>query len=191
MIGSLPGAAAYRGAARARDKVFSLFVGPSFAAFGRHSVIQPPARIVGERMISIGSGAFIGANSWLQVIENDDEGQVRLSVGDGTSIAGHCVLSAAHCVTIGRSVLIARNVYVSDHSHGFGDGSRPILEGGIDQLAPVEICDGAWLGQNAVVMPGVRIGAGAVVGANSVVTKDVPDRTVVAGAPARVLRELP
>lgn len=190
MIGQLPGAAAYRGVGRARDKAFSLLVARSFAAFGRHSVIQPPARIVGERMIAIGAGAFIGANSWLQVIEDGDDSRVRLQVGDGTSIAGNCVLSAAQGVTIGRSVLLARNVYVSDHSHAFADGDRAILDQGIERLAAVEICDGAWLGQNTVVMPGVRIGAGAVVGANSVVTTDVLDRTVVAGAPARVLREL-
>ena len=65
-----------------------------------------------------------------------------------------------------------------------------VLDQDLTRVAPVEIGDGAWLGQNVVVGPGVRIGRGAVVGSNSVVLKDIPDRCVAAGAPARVLRQL-
>ena len=185
------GVATYRDVRRLGDKAFSLFIGSSFAAFGPRSVIQRPVRIVGEEMIWIGAGTFIGSNSWLQALNPLDEpDRVRLHVGDGTSIAGHCVISAVEQVTIGRSVLLARNVYVSDHSHAFDDRSLPVLEQGVADVAPVEIADGAWLGQNTVVTPGVRIGRGAVIGANSVVTSDVPDGTVAVGVPARVIREL-
>jgi acetyltransferase-like isoleucine patch superfamily enzyme len=90
-------------------------------------------------------------------------------------------------VTLGRKVLMARNVYIADHRHAFADSAEAVLDQGITEVAPVEICDGAWLGQNVVVGPGVRIGRGAVVGANSVVLKDVPDHAVAVGAPARVL----
>ena len=83
---------------------------------------------------------------------------------------------------------MARNVYVADHMHAFEDGSRGVLDQGINRVAPVEIADGAWLGQNVVVGPGVRIGHGAVIGANAVVLEDVPDFTVAVGAPARVVR---
>jgi acetyltransferase-like isoleucine patch superfamily enzyme len=86
-------------------------------------------------------------------------------------------------------VLLARGVYVSDHSHAFEDRSLPVLDQGVDRVAPVEIGDGAWLGENVVVCPGVSIGAGAVIGANSVVTRDVPSHAVAVGAPARVVRE--
>jgi acetyltransferase-like isoleucine patch superfamily enzyme len=81
-------------------------------------------------------------------------------------------------------------VYVADHSHAFADTTRAVLDQGIDRVAPVEIGDGAWLGENVVVGPGVRIGRGAVVGANSVVLDDVPDHSVAVGAPARVVRTL-
>ena len=85
---------------------------------------------------------------------------------------------------------MARGVYIADHSHAFADTARPVLEQGITGVAPVEIGDGAWLGENVVVGPGVRVGRGAVVGANSVVLADVPDFAVAVGAPARVVRQL-
>ena len=179
---------AYRFLTRARAKAFSLLSARGFASFGHHTVIVPPVRVSGEERIAIGSGVFIGSNSWLQVI-GDRSPQVALVVGDGTSIAGHAVLSAASSVTLGRKVLLARNVYISDHIHSYTDADVPILEQGLTRVEPVSIGDGAWLGQNVVVCPGVRIGEGAVIGANAVVIDDVPPHTLAVGAPARVVRE--
>lgn len=179
---------AYRGLIRIRDKAFSTAIGGAFAAFGPDSVIQLPVRVVGEGRIAIGRGVFIGAGSWLQALPCASGGSPQISVGDGTRIAGYCVLSSASSLTIGRCVLIARNVYISDHNHAYRDFTRPVLDQGIDTVLPVEVGDGAWLGQNTVVTPGVHIGRGAVVGANSVVTTDVPNHCVAVGAPARVVR---
>jgi acetyltransferase-like isoleucine patch superfamily enzyme len=177
----------YRLFARAKGKSFSLFAAGSFASFGARSVLEPPIRLRGEERIVIGSMVFIGANSWLQVLDGYGEG-VALTVGDGTNIVGGCVLSAARSITIGRDVLMARNVYISDHSHAFSDTSRPVIKQGITAVSPVVIGDGAWLGQNVLIGPGVRIGRGAVIGANSVVLSDVADYAVAAGVPARVIR---
>lgn len=176
----------YRLGARARGKTFSLLARGAFASFGDRTVIQPPVRLSGERRISVGSDVFVGAGSWLQVL--GDEGEVALAIGDGTSIAGNCVLSAASSIRLGRKVLIARGVYVSDHIHAYADTSRAVLEQGIDRVEPVEIGDGAWLGENVVVGPGVRIGRGAVIGGNAVVLEDVPDHALAVGVPARVVR---
>ena len=177
--------AAHRSWARLRDKLFALAAGGAFAAFGPRSVVQLPVRLNGVGRIAIGSDVFVGAGSWLQVI--GDRGDVALTIGDGTSIAGSCVLSATQSVRLGRKVLLARNVYISDHMHAFDDAARAVLDQGITRVGPVVIDDGAWLGQNVVVGPGVRIGRGAVVGANSVVLADVPDHEVAVGAPARLL----
>ena len=174
---------------RAGTKAFSLLAAGGFASFGRRTVLQRPIRLQGERWISIGADVFVGASSWLQVLEGAD-GPGRLEIGDGCDLTGNCVLSAAASVRLGRHVLLARNVYVSDHTHAHHDISRPVMHQGVTNVAPVEICDGAWLGQNAVVCPGVRIGRGAVIGANSVVLDDVPDYAVAVGAPARVVRRL-
>jgi lipopolysaccharide O-acetyltransferase len=180
--------ASYQAFARLRAKGFSLLSAGGFASFGARSVIQPPVRLGGVHRISVGAEVFVGGGSWLQVLDGAGD-EPALTIGDGSSIAGGCVLSAAASVRLGRKVLLARNVYVSDHLHAFGDPDRAVLDQGIDRVAPVEIGDGAWLGQNVVVCPGVRIGQGAVVGANSVVREDVPDYAVAVGAPARVVRQ--
>ena len=174
--------------ALARER-FSLTCSGEFAAFGARSVIQPPVRLLGADGIAVGSDVFIGANAFLQVIEHP-QGAGRIEIGDGVSITGDCVLSSAARITLGRKVLIARNVYIADHRHAFDDPAIAILDQGLEQIEPIEIGDGAWLGQNVVVGPGVTIGRGAVVGANSVVLRDVPARSVAVGAPARVVREL-
>lgn len=181
------GLVVYRGLERVRGKAFAVCCGGAFAEFGKRSVVQPPVRLSGEGRIAIGSGVFVGAGSWLQVLGNA-QASVAIRVGDGTSIAGMCVLSAAESVQLGRAVLLARNVYIADHMHAFDDIDLPVLAQGVTRVAPIAIGDGAWLGQNVVVGPGVTIGRGAVIGANSVVLDDVPDYSVAVGAPARVVR---
>ena len=184
--------AAYRGWIRLRDKAFTLTSRRAFATFGAHSVIQLPVRLGGESHISIGSGVFVGAGSWIQVLTGEAPAGVEpeIVIGDGTSIAGLCVLTAACSIRIGQRVLMARNVYVADHGHGFADPANAVLDQGLRQVRPVFIGDGAWLGQNVFVGSGVSIGRGAVVGANSVVLSDVPARSVAVGAPARIIRML-
>jgi len=176
------------GAQRARDLVFSKLAAPGFAAFGRNSRILLPTRLSGGQHMSIGDHVLIGAGSWLIVPEQHSPGpnivihdRVRMNT---TSI------SAVSRVELEEGVAIARGCYISDHSHGFDDPDTPIRYQPIARVAPVLVRRGAWLGQNCVVLPGVTIGRGSVVGANSVVREDVPDRTVVAGVPARVIREL-
>jgi acetyltransferase-like isoleucine patch superfamily enzyme len=177
----------YRSWQRGSAKAFSLLSAGAFAHFGKQSVIERPVRLKGERRIAIGDGVYVGAGSWLQVLPGHGSA-VAIDIGDGTSIAGSCVLSAVSSVRLGKRVLLARNVYIADHGHAYSDTSRAVLDQGVEAVAPVEIGDGAWLGQNVVVCPGVRIGRGAVVGANAVVRSDVPDHSVAVGVPARVVR---
>jgi acetyltransferase-like isoleucine patch superfamily enzyme len=177
----------YRLFVRARAKAFSVLSAGAFASFGRRSMLEPPIRLVGEERITVGDDVYVGSGCWLQTLEGAGYAG-ELVVGDGTAIAGSCVLSAAVSVRLGRRVLLARNVYVSDHIHAYDDPTRAVLDQGFERLEPVAIGDGAWLGQNVVVCPGVTIGTGAVVGANSVVTEDVPAYSLAVGAPARIVR---
>jgi lipopolysaccharide O-acetyltransferase len=170
-------------------RTFSLLAAGGFAAWGRGSVVEPPVRLEGNRRIAVGADVFIGPGCCLQALDEGGDG-VAIEIGDGTNIAGRCVISAVTHVRLGRSVLLARNVYIADHAHAYEDVGRPVLDQGVTDVRPVEIGDGAWLGQNVVICPGVSIGRGAVVGANSVVKDDVPDHAVAVGAPARVVREL-
>lgn len=168
-------------------RTFSRMVARSFLSYGAGTRLVPPIEIYGPRRISIGAHVHVGPGSWLYTANE----HARLEIGERTRMSGLCVLSAAQRVRLGRAVLLGRNVYIADHTHGVARAGVPVFEQELERVMPVEIGDGAWLGQNVVILPGVTVGAGAVVGANSVVAADVAPRTVVVGAPARVVRELP
>ncbi|MDR3569103.1 MAG: acyltransferase [Syntrophobacteraceae bacterium] len=180
----------YRLAVRARSKLFSLMAGGAFSKFGKKSVIVLPIRLHGEGRIEINDRVFIGANCWLQTLPDDQNTSPAISIGSQTSIAGSCVISAVRQVRIGKSVLFARNVYVSDHKHKYSDPNLPIIAQGVDKVFPVVIKEGAWIGQNVIVCPGVTIGRGAVIGANSLVNKDIPDYCLAAGSPVAIIRKI-
>jgi len=175
-------------AQRARDLVFSKLAARGFASFGPSSRILLPTRLSGTEHIAIGDGCLIGAGSWLTVPEHHAPGP-NLILGNRVRI-NQTSISAVARVEIEDGVAMARGCYISDHSHGFDDPELYIRDQPIARVAPVLIRQGAWLGHNVVVLPGVTIGRGSVVGANSVVRSDVPDRAVVAGSPARLIREL-
>jgi maltose O-acetyltransferase len=112
-----------------------------------------------------------------------------LSIGAGTVVNAYCNLRfRSGRITIGRNVLLAQSVTILANTHRYADRNTPILQQGID-VADVEIGDDAWLGVNVVVMPGVRIGTGAVIGSNSVVTRNIGDYEVWAGNPAIKIKD--
>lgn len=178
----------YRGWVRSRSKLFSVLISGAFCSFGRKTVLMCPIRLEGAGRIAIGDHVFIGPGSWLQTLPDIPSNTVGISIGKGTRVAGSCVISAVRSVTIEENVLLARNVYISDHIHKYTEAGVPIMYQGVEKIEPVHIKRGAWLGQNVVVCPGATVGQGAVVGANSVVLHDVPDFSVAVGAPARVVR---
>jgi carbonic anhydrase/acetyltransferase-like protein (isoleucine patch superfamily) len=180
--------ATYRGARRVRARAFSLAVSGGFAAFGSHTVLDLPVDVRGARRIALGARVWIGPGSWLYAMPELVGDDPVLVIGDGVRISGGCVLSAVSSVRLGRDVLLARNVYIADHSHAYEDATRPVRVQGVADVRPVTIGDGAWLGQGVVVCPGVSIGRGAVIGAGSVVLDDVPAHAVAVGAPAQVVR---
>jgi len=125
-----------------------------------------------------------------------------LTIGDHTFI-GRCRIFAAHKITIGKRVLISDNVVIMDSnlhpisakkrgliSEAWANGHFPDVYTGIP-YARVNISDDVWIGANAVILKGITIGEGVIIGAGSVVTKDVPPYTIVAGNPARIIREIP
>jgi acetyltransferase-like isoleucine patch superfamily enzyme len=105
----------------------------------------------------------------------------RVLIGRGSGIVGHL------SITIEDDVWTGHNVYITDQNHGYEDASRPIsLQ--TQPERPVRIGSGSWLGHGVVVLPGVTIGRHVAVGAQSVVTKDLPDYCVAVGNPARIIR---
>ncbi len=110
-------------------------------------------------------------------------GTGAIRIGDRVFINHGATIIAKVAVTIGDDVLVAEDVWIADY-HGHG------IEGRAGVPSPVTIGDGCWIGLRAVVMPGVTIGARSIVATGSIVTRDVPAETIVAGAPARHLRDL-
>lgn len=166
----------------------------SFHEFGRRSVLALPFRSGNESRISIGSGVFVGPGSWIEVMSDNGSGHHSASdspviiLEDDVSISGDCTITAVTRVIIGKGALIARFVYISDHSHATSDPERPIKSQGFAKIAAVVIGEGAWLGHGVVICPGVTIGRNAVIGANSVVRENVPEGCVAVGAPAKIIR---
>lgn len=110
-----------------------------------------------------------------------------VTIGDYTRIGIHCTVIGPVC--IGSHVNLAQGITVTALNHNFGDAARRIDEQGVS-TKPVVIGDDVWIGANAVILPGVTIGCHCVVAAGAVVSKDVPDNTLVGGVPAKVLKQL-
>lgn len=110
----------------------------------------------------------------------------KLIIGSGSYVNRYTIFDAHHQLHIGRRVMIGPHCYITDADHGT-DPSTSVQSLPM-RCAPVIIEDEAWIGAHVTILPGVRIGKGAVVGAGSVVTRDVPPKGIVAGVPARLMR---
>ncbi len=136
----------------------------------------------------LGDGVVVKEQGWLEA-NPPEGGDCRLTIGEGTSIGYFCHIYAMRSVEIGRKVLMGSGVYIADCTHGHQDLSRAVIDQPAEALNPVSIGEGSWIGEHAAIL-GARIGKHCVVGANAVVLEDVPDYSVVAGAPARIVKKL-
>lgn len=144
--------------------------------------------------LSVGNGSIIEGS-----LISDRDGSV-ISIGEKTFIGSSNIVCAEH-IEIGSDVLIAWGCWIVDHnSHSisWSKRSNDVKDWYIGKknwgnvlCSPVKIGNKVWIGFNSIILKGVTIGEGAVIGAGSVVTKDVPPYTVVAGNPARIIREIP
>ena len=165
-----------------------------FGRFGDGSVICfPPNALFNEQYISIGENTMFGPQITLSagmVPGQEMVSDTVITVGDrclfgkGSGIVGHLE------IVIGDDVWTGHHVYITDQNHGYADLDLPISRQVMPER-PVSIGSGSWLGHGTVVLPGATIGRHVVVGANSVVTGDLPDNCVAAGVPARVIKKLP
>lgn len=149
--------------------------------------IYSPLRIAGRKNIYIGKGVYINSRAWLEVSPIVKGTDGHLKIGDGCVIGNFNHIFATRSVILGESVLTADKVYISDCAHEYTDVNVPVLHQPIKQLNSVTIGDGAWLGENVCII-GACVGKGSVIGANSVVTKNIPDYSVAVGTPARVIK---
>lgn len=167
----------------ARGREFGSFGPGSIFCFPYDTIMNPQAIHIGRDTMISGHGAISAgwgpnhAGLADRVVVIGD----RCLIGRGSSIVGH------KYIEIGDDVWTGHNVHITDMNHGYEDLSLPISKQNMAEL-PVRIGSGSWLGHNTVVLPGVTIGEHVVVGAGSIVTKDLPDFSVAVGSPARVVR---
>lgn len=157
--------------------------------------IHYPLQLLGAKYIELGDNVGFDQRLRLEAFDEflGDKFFPTISIGNNVLIQKDCHIGAINSIVIGNNTLIASKVYISDHSHGEISGEvlvDPPAKRKLYSKGPVIIEDNVWLGEGVIVLPNVTIGENSIVGANSVVTKSIPKNSVVAGNPARIIREL-
>jgi acetyltransferase-like isoleucine patch superfamily enzyme len=138
-----------------------------------------------EDRLQIGRHVLFEPDVWLTA-----PAPARIVIGSGSFLNLGVMVAAAELVEIGEHCMLANGCFVTDADHRFDDPHRPVPWQGFTAKGPTRIGDNVWCGAHVVVTGGVTIGERCVIGANSVVTDDVPPFSIAAGAPARVLRRI-
>jgi acetyltransferase-like isoleucine patch superfamily enzyme len=158
-----------------------------FKICGVKVFIHSPYRIDGEKNIQIGDRSIFQSGTWLYCLPNGTHDGC-LKIGSDCIFGYNNHIAAVKEIVIEDFVLTANNVYISDNIHEYEDINIPIINQPIRFKKSVFIGRGSWIGENVSII-GAKIGRNCVIGANSVVTHDVPDFSVAVGAPAKVIRQ--
>lgn len=154
-------------------------------AFARGRIHGDVLPMLADGRLEIGPQVFLEPGVWLTA---GDRGRIR--IGGGTFLNLGVMVAAEELVEIGEHCMAANGCLITDGNHRFDDPEKPVPWQGFSSKGPTVIGDNVWLGANVVVTSGVTIGRRSVIGANSVVTQDVPPFSIAAGAPAKVLRAI-
>lgn len=171
-------------------RAYTIVIRSQFGSWGAGSYIEFGAKLMFPALVVVGKNVHISEHAWLNAKDDRLDGMPTLTIGDGTYIGRFAHINAWRQVTIEENVLIADRVFISDADHKCKDIKVPVILQGDAFKGEVLIKAGSWLGVGVVILPGVIVGRNAVVAANSVVTKDVPDYAVVGGIPAKVIKIL-
>lgn len=157
----------------------------TFGMVGKRSLLYRPIQIDGRKSLFIEDDVYIAQYAWLMGNNNRKE---TLRIKSGTTIGHYAHIIAKESVVIENNVLIADKVFISDSTHSYEDIEVPIIRQDVRMISPVTIGEGSWLGENVCVC-GASIGKHCVIGANSVVTENIPDYCVAVGSPAKVVKK--
>ncbi|MGI9261914.1 MAG: acyltransferase [Woeseiaceae bacterium] len=175
---------------------------PKFANNPKNLHFDSPRRISNPDRIWIGDDVSLGPGCLLSpsrrypgpfmqggVDVEPQEYDSEIRIGNRVSATGYLTIGAASKVEIGDDVLMASHIFINDNQHGMSRIDIPFKFQHLERISPVKIGRGCWLGEHVVIMSGVTIGEMSIIGANSVVTKPIPPRSIAVGAPARVIRQ--
>lgn len=179
-----------------RRKLFVGWLSREFKFLGEKVNWYPPVRsLKGAKYISIGNNVSIGKNVTLTAWDSYEgvHFSPQIIIGNNSSIGDDSHITAVNKIVIGNNVRSGKKILITDNSHGASErklldiapNKRPLYSKG-----PVIIEDNVWIGEKSSIMPGVHIGYGSIIAANSVVTKDVPSYCVVAGSPAKIVKNM-
>ena len=155
-----------------------------FNNIGKRTLILKPVQLDSVNSVSLSDDIYVAEGAWIM---GGTSSEITLKIDKGTTIGHFSHIIATHSVTIEQNVLIADKVFISDCTHVYEDVNKPVISQQIKALNPVVIGEGSWLGENVCVC-GAKVGKHCVIGANSVVTTDIPDYSVAVGSPARVVK---
>lgn len=163
----------------------------------KKSYLGRGSRVIGTRYIDVGENVSIGRYAWIEAISESGQDffDPVIKIGKSCFASERLHISCVNRIEIESECLFGSGVYIGDHNHGSYKGDihshpdeAPVLRRLISH-GPVYIGTKVWVGDNVTIIGPVRIGSGAVVAANSVVVRDVPDNSIVAGVPARLIKK--
>lgn len=161
-----------------------------YGQFGSGSVIKYPSKIWNKKYLKIGNDSFVAEGSFFALSDcyMGERYNPSVKIGNDVCIGANFFVASVGSIVIEDNVLMSDRVFISDHIHDYEDVASPIKNQKLKYKGDVLIKEGAFIGINSVISPGVTIGKNSVVGASSVVTKSVPDYCVVAGNPAKIIK---
>jgi acetyltransferase-like isoleucine patch superfamily enzyme len=140
----------------------------------------------------LGNSVILREHAWLNVATGDPNGEPTIIIEDNCIVAIGSIISAKNRVHLERDVNVAQQVLIMDHNHAYEDIEAPIIKQGITEGGRIRIGEGSWIGHGAAIICSrgeLTIGRHCVVSANSVVTRSIPDCSVVFGSPATIIRQ--
>lgn len=167
--------------------IHTWFITRKFKHVGTDCNIRPVLNTSNPQHISLGNDVSIGILCWIAT-NTTLHTEPKLIIGNRVHIGAYAMIIAANEIRIGNNVLLSERVTILDHVHAYEDVSTGVINQPIVDRGKIEIGDDSFIGINSVIMGGVTIGKHAVIGANAVVTHDVPSYSVVAGSPAKVIK---
>ena len=153
--------------------------------FVRHPVEGEVLEALDEGRLTIGEGTLLEPGCWLTLAP-----EARIEIGAGCFLNRGVMIAAQERVEIGDHTMFANGCFIGDAEHRYDDPEKPITWQGFTSKGPVKIGSNCWFGVHCVVTSGVSVGDRCVIGANSVVNRDVEAATIAAGAPAKPIRRI-
>ncbi|MDP1821495.1 MAG: acyltransferase [Acidimicrobiales bacterium] len=160
----------------------------TYGGYGTNTWVVPPSRVTTPERIFLGDDVTILEHAFLSVVAAVPGVTPTLRIGDRTRIGRLAHIACVGEVEIGADVLASERIFIGDTYHGYEDPTKPVIQQPMAAPRAVRIEEGAFLGIGCAVLLGVTVGAHAYVAAGAVVTRDVPDRSLAVGNPARVVR---